>query len=207
MARGNDTYVVDSTGDIVTELASEGTDLVQSSVALTLAANVENLTLTGTAAINGTGNALANTLVGNAGNNRLDGGAGSDTLKGGAGDDIYVVDVATDVVTESANEGIDTVQTALAYVLGANVENLALTGTAAVNGTGNALANTLVGNAAANNAPDGGAGADTLKAAPATTPTSSKSRRTSSPRTANEGTTRADGSFPTYWAPTSRTSR
>ena len=64
---GNDTYLVDNTGDVVTENSNEGTDTVQSSITYTLGANVENLTLTGTAAINGTGNALDNVLFGNSG--------------------------------------------------------------------------------------------------------------------------------------------
>ena len=77
---GNDTYMVDDTGDVVTELADEGTDTVQSYLAnYTLGANVENLTLTGSAALNGTGNAQANVLSGNAGNNILTGGAGGDS--------------------------------------------------------------------------------------------------------------------------------
>ncbi|MGB8763708.1 MAG: calcium-binding protein [Burkholderiales bacterium] len=161
---GNDIYVVGSTGDLITENANEGTDTIQSSITLSLAAtanvNVENLTLTGTAAINATGNALNNVLVGNSGNNVLNGGTGSDSMSGGAGDDTYVVDVATDIVSENLNEGTDTVQSAVVYSLGANVENLTLTGTA-TNGTGNALNNTLTGNAS-NNILDGGAGADTL---------------------------------------------
>jgi Ca2+-binding RTX toxin-like protein len=86
---GNDTYLVDSTTDTITENASEGTDLVQSSVTFSLASilNVENLTLTGTIAINGTGNSLDNTLTGNTGVNILNGGDGNDFLFGGLGND------------------------------------------------------------------------------------------------------------------------
>ena len=57
---GNDSYYVDDVGDIVTEAANDGTDTVYSTVTYTLANNVENLTLQGTTAINGTGNALNN---------------------------------------------------------------------------------------------------------------------------------------------------
>jgi|CXWL01.1.fsa_nt_gi Ca2+-binding RTX toxin-like protein len=166
---GNDTYVVGA-GDTVTEAASAGTDTVQSAVSWTLGNNVENLTLTGTLAINGTGNTLNNALTGNAGNNVLDGGAGNDTMVGGAGDDTFVVNVTGDVVTENANEGTDTVLSAVTRTLGANFENLTLTGTAAINGTGNTLNNVLTGNSAANTLTggaghdmlDGGAGNDTM---------------------------------------------
>src|SRR4051794_14448117 len=104
---GNDTFIVDNIGDQVIELAGGGTDTVQSSVTLTLAANVENLTLTGVNAISGTGNALANVLTGNTGantltggdgNDTLDGGAGNDTLDGGAGDDILNGGEGNDVI-------------------------------------------------------------------------------------------------------------
>jgi Ca2+-binding RTX toxin-like protein len=176
---GNDTYIVDNTKDSVIENANEGTDMVQSTVTYTLGANVENLTLTGTSAITGTGNTLdnilmgnsaANTLIGNAGNDILDGGAGKDTLRGGTGNDTYVVDVTGESVTENANEGTDTVQSAVTYTLGANLEHLALTGTAVLNGTGNSLDNVLTGNSATNTLTgntgndtlDGGAGNDTL---------------------------------------------
>jgi Ca2+-binding RTX toxin-like protein len=158
---GNDTYVVDNAKDVVTEVASAGTDTVQSSITYTIGVNVENLTLTGSAAINATGNTLNNTLTGNAGNNVLSGGAGADTMLGGAGDDTYVVENVGDVVTESASEGTDTVQSSVSFTLGTNVENLTLTGTGAVNGTGNAADNVLIGNAMAN-ALTGGAGNDTL---------------------------------------------
>ena len=170
---GNDTYVVENTGDVITENAGEGTDLVQSTVTYTLSANIENLTLTGTTAISGTGNAQDNMLVGNsanntltggAGNDVLDGGTGNDTMVGGTGNDIYVVNVATDVVTEAANEGVDLVQSAVTCTLGANVENLLLTGSSALSGTGNTLDNLLTGNSA-NNTLTGGAGNDTLDGA------------------------------------------
>jgi Ca2+-binding RTX toxin-like protein len=87
---GNDTYYVDNIGDVVVEAAASGTDSVISSISYTLGANVENLTLSGNAAINGSGNALDNTITGNAAANTLNGGAGDDTLSGGAGDDILI---------------------------------------------------------------------------------------------------------------------
>jgi Ca2+-binding RTX toxin-like protein len=148
---GNDTYVVNLATDVVTELANEGIDTVQSAVTLTLGSNLENLTLTGTAAINATGNALDNVLTGNSGKN---------TLTGGAGNDTYVVNIATDVVTELTNEGIDTIMSAVTWTLGANVENITLTGTTAINATGNTLDNVLTGNSGKNTM-KGGVGNDT----------------------------------------------
>lgn len=92
---GKDTYFVDAAGDAVIELAGEGEDSVYASVDYVLSGlNVERLltnSTTGTAAIDLTGNAQANTLYGNAGNNILDGGGGSDTIKGYGGADSFVV--------------------------------------------------------------------------------------------------------------------
>ena len=157
---GNDTYVVDSASDVVTEALNEGTDTVQSSVTLTLAANVENLTLTGAAAISATGNAMNNTLVGNTGINTLNGGAGADTMAGGAGDDVYYVDDAGDVVTELANEGtVDIIYSSISYTLGANQERIYINTSAAVNATGNELTNYIYAGVG-NNVIDGGAGLD-----------------------------------------------
>jgi serralysin len=84
---GNDTYYVDDVGDMVIERNGEGIDTVVSTISYTLGASVENLRLDGTDNINGTGNALNNTIIGNAGNNILFGNAGNDSINGGAGDD------------------------------------------------------------------------------------------------------------------------
>lgn len=169
---GNDTYTVNNIGDVVTEASVLATELdtVESSITYALTSNVENLTLTGIAVIDGTGNGLDNLLLGNDANNKLDGGAGVDTLKGGAGNDTYVIDNTADKLGD--NGGVDTAESSATYTLGtsSNVENLTLTGLAAINGTGTAGNNVLVGNAAANvltgyNGVDtltGGLGADTI---------------------------------------------
>lgn len=100
----------------------------------------------------------------------LDGAAGADTLRGGLGADTYHVDQAGDVIVESANGGTDTVVSAIDCVLGTNLENLMLAGSA-VNGTGNSKANALTGNALGNqllgedgaDTLDGGDGNDTME--------------------------------------------
>ena len=158
---GNDIYMVDDAGDVVIEAAGGGADEVQASVSYTLSANVERLKLVGTGDIDATGNGLANNLVGNAGDNRLDGGAGADTMAGGLGDDTYVIDNAKDLANENPGGGIDTVLSSISLSLKPNLENLVLTGTAAINGNGTGEANILTGNAG-NNVLDGRAGADTM---------------------------------------------
>jgi Ca2+-binding RTX toxin-like protein len=100
-------------------------------------------------------------LTGTPAADTLDGGPGADTLEGGLGNDTYFVDDPDDRVIEPANGGIDTVRSSISYALGANLENLWLTGTDAISGIGNALDNLLFGNAG-NNLLDGGAGTDTV---------------------------------------------
>jgi len=107
------------------------------------------------------GGAGQDSINGLGGNDTLDGGAGSDTLLGGLGNDHYIVDSVGDVVIENPNEGIDLVQSSVAYTLPANVENLTLTGSTADAALGNDSDNLIVGNSA-NNTLEGLGGADTL---------------------------------------------
>lgn len=100
-------------------------------------------------------------LYGGDGDDWHDGGVGSDWMEGGLGNDTYIVDSAGDNVTEASSAGSDRVYASISYALTANVETLYLTGTAALNGTGNAFDNLIVGNSAAN-ALNGGDGADRL---------------------------------------------
>jgi Ca2+-binding RTX toxin-like protein len=157
---GNDIYLADAL-DTISEDANGGIDTVQIGTSYTFDRNIEDAVLTGTGNVNLSGNGLANHLTGNAGSNVLNGGGGADTMTGGAGDDNYVVDASGDVVIEAEGGGIDTVSSTVSFALSANVENLRLTGSQAINGGGNSLDNQIVGNAAANRL-DGGAGNDIL---------------------------------------------
>jgi len=193
--KGEDIYVVDNLNDVIIEsngLLNGVTDTVQSSITWTLSDSLENLTLTGNNAINGTGNAASNEIEGNAGNNilsggdgadgltggggndtlfggndddYLDGGEGSDILEGGNGNDTYVVDNIGDRIVENApnNTSHDIVLSNVnTWVLDDNLEDLYLYSSEAINGTGNALNNLLVGNER-DNVLIGGDGDDTLR--------------------------------------------
>ena len=166
---GNDHYVVDSAGDVVTELAGDGTDTVETTSDYVLNDNVEILIARGTATLHVTGNAAANDLYGN---------DAASVLMGAGGDDTYHVRAGNTVV-ENDGQGVDTVIAAFDFTLGQNVENLNLSGTADLNGTGNAGDNALSGTSGANGLfglggsdillgragndhLDGGAGNDTL---------------------------------------------
>ena len=89
-------------------------------------------------------------LLGDVGNDSLAGGTGKDTLAGGAGNDIYVMSGDSDVITEKLSEGNDLVESSATFTLGANFERLTLTGSAAINGTGNSLSNNIIGNSGDN---------------------------------------------------------
>jgi trimeric autotransporter adhesin len=169
---GNDTFVVDNAGDRVFESAGEGSDLIRSSITFDLGTSpaVEDLTLTGTANINGTGTGLDNLLHGNPGNNVLrglggidtlfghggndtvDGGAGNDKMTGGTGNDVFTVDSAGDQVFEFVGGGTDRIESFITFDLSttSEVENLTLLGTDRIDGTGNALDNVIRGNANTN---------------------------------------------------------
>ncbi len=178
---GNDRIIVDSLDDVAIELAGEGTaDELQSLVdGYVLPENFERYFLLGTGNISGTGNALDNYMQGNAGNNTMNGGAGNDfligvqgtdTLYGGQGDDIMFLWTATDTAIENAGEGNDTVRSSVTHTLGDNIENLQLWFNSSIDGTGNALNNSVIGNLghntltglAGNDLLDGTAGINTL---------------------------------------------
>lgn len=186
----SDTYVVDSLKDVITEYARGGIDHVISSVTWVLAPELESLTLTGYANLDGTGNAADNVITGNGGrntlvglqgndrlsgnfgddrlyggegNDTLDGGGGNDLMEGGAGDDVYFVDSSLDIVREVAGGGLDTVWVvgAMSYTLGYEVENLTFGGIEDFRGIGNGGGNRIT-SGAGNDTLDGLAGDDIL---------------------------------------------
>ncbi|MDP2902822.1 MAG: calcium-binding protein [Methylovulum sp.] len=116
---GNDTYLVDSTSDKIAELTNAGTDTVKSSASFTLPTNVENLTLTGISALEGTGNTAkniiigntaANKLIGNGGDDTLDGNTGIDSLYGGIGNDLLKIKEFNGDVIDGGTGGKDVLQ-------------------------------------------------------------------------------------------------
>ena len=178
---GNDTYHVDNPFDVVVEADGAGIDLIFSSVTYSLSGqHLEQLTLTGSADVNATGNALDNILVGNDGDNLLsgaggddvlrggagadllDGGIGVDAMEGGAGNDTYYVDSEFDSVVEGDAAGNDQVFSSVSYALSRYVEKLSLTGIADLKGWGNSSDNEMAGNDG-NNVLYGYAGDDTIK--------------------------------------------
>ena len=171
---GDDLYFVRDRGDRVVEWANSGdSDWVHAFVHnadvyriennhYQLPDNVENVRLAGEA-FRAFGNDLDNEMVGNEGNNVLDGKAGADEMRGLQGNDYYVVDNVNDVVIEYANQGRDTVSTALDnYRLPDNVENGELRGTVGRTLFGNDLDNWMEGTSG-DDVFDGGLGHDSVQ--------------------------------------------
>ena len=172
---GNDTYRVYNTGDAIEEAVGQGSDRVTTAVSYVLssAAEVELFTTnssTDTRALDLAGNKFAQEILGNAGVNTIkDGGGAADYLRGLAGDDTYLIYSAGTTIAESATQGTDRVLAGVSYALGSGVyvERLSTTsagGTTAIDLTGNALSQEIVGNAGSNILHDGGkGGADILR--------------------------------------------
>jgi Ca2+-binding RTX toxin-like protein len=172
----SDLYFVDNAGDVIVEFENGGIDQVNASVSYTLAAWVNDLTLTGSANINGTGNDVANvitgnsgannlsggldddTLIGGDGNDTLDGGAGTNVLDGGLGDDTYT---ATGTIMDAG--GIDTLITE-GGGLPDGIENMIILDSTNPEpaAAGNALANRITSQVTGQVFIDGMEGNDTL---------------------------------------------
>jgi Ca2+-binding RTX toxin-like protein len=150
--QGDDTYVLGTGSDVVIEVFGGGSDTITSTITRSLVpyGQIENLTLLGSAHIDGTGNGAANRIVGNDGQNILDGGGGLDTLEGGNAKDTYVLGNGNDVTFDTG--GTDTITSTISRSLAPHgtIENLILLGNGNIDGTGNALANTITGNSGAN---------------------------------------------------------
>lgn len=185
---GDDRYFVDNAGDVAQDVDDGGNDHVQSTVTFTLGTGLETLQLDG-AHLDGTGNALDNTLLGTWGDNRLqglegndtlDGGwSGNDLLEGGSGNDTYRLRHYEAQVLETEGAGYDRVHAEISYTLADNVEALVVgnqTGEfqeweAYLSGTGNGLDNEIRGSRtgnqlyglAGNDSIDGWAGNDRIE--------------------------------------------
>jgi len=160
---GNDTYIINRTGIIISEKAGEGTDLVKSDISYTLGQNLENLILTGENVSNGVGNTLDNIIVGNSANNYINPGTdGIDKLYGGNGNDTYIINHSDVTIIEKLNEGTDLIRTSISFTMANYVDNLILLGGNAINATGNASDNRIVGNSANNIFDAGTAGNDSI---------------------------------------------
>jgi Ca2+-binding RTX toxin-like protein len=153
---GNDIFVINSASDVVQNTYSTASDTIESSVTYTLPTNVNSLLLTGTAAVKGTANSASDTLTSN---------SGVDTLVGGTGNDTFIVGNASDVVQDASTTASNTLEASVSYALPSDVNNLVLTGTAALTGTGNSANDLLTANSGAATLV-AGSGTDTLVSGP-----------------------------------------
>jgi Ca2+-binding RTX toxin-like protein len=152
-AKGQDVYVIHNSADTIIENVGEGHDTVMADVSFTLPANVEDLILSGSANLTGTGNTLDNWL--------LISDSSVDTLVGGDGQDVYVAHNSSVNVVETSSGGYDAVIADVNFTLPANVETLVLSGSGNLNGGGNGLDNVIYANSG-NDMLTGGGGHDTF---------------------------------------------
>jgi len=158
---GDDTYIVDDIGDLVTEAGGAGTDRIRASITLTLAANVENLELTGSGDIGGTGNSLANQITGNSGANVIDGGDGNDVIRGNGGSDDLSGNTGVDQLL--GGDGDDTIYGGDANdILQGNADSDTLYGGAGVDSLDGGTENDFLYGEAGNDKLLGGDGDDQL---------------------------------------------
>jgi len=169
---GNDVFILNNASDVVVDTAGTATIVYQSSVNFTLPANINTLTLLGSAALVATGNSGNDSLTANLGDDTLVAGSGNDTLVsgpgpaidslvGGIGNDVFVVNNAADAVMVASTTAVDTIRSSVSYTASANVADLTLIGTADIAATGNSLANLITGNSG-NDTLIAGAGVATL---------------------------------------------
>lgn len=167
---GNDTYIVDNVGDSIVELALGGIDTVRASINFSLVGTeIENLMLTGTSGLIGTGNDNANVIVGSeggdtingmGGNDSINGGDGNDTVNGGAGNDVMTGGNGVDVLSYAGAAGavtVDLSNTANQNTGGSGIDKVS----GFENLTGSDFNDVLTGDAG-NNRIVGGLGADIM---------------------------------------------
>jgi Ca2+-binding RTX toxin-like protein len=152
---GNDTFYVNNALDVVVDTSSTSTNLVSSTASFTLPTNVNELILTGAAALKGSANLGNDTLVANTGADTLvSGTSGADSLVGGSGSEIFIVNSTSDIVHDTSTTANNILETTVNFTLPTDVNTLVITGAGAIAGTGNSHTDSMVA----------GAGTDTLTA-------------------------------------------
>jgi trimeric autotransporter adhesin len=145
---GPDTFVINSAADVIESISGSSGNQIVAAINYTLPSTVDILTLTGTDALLGVGNAAADSITANSGNDTLVAGSGADTLIAGRGADLFIVNSTADVISVPFGSiGPDTIQSSVSFSLPSGVTVLQLTGTADLIGTGSQSPSEIVGNA------------------------------------------------------------
>ena len=149
---GGDTFILNNASDVIQTGSAAALNTIEVGSSYVLPTTVNKLILTGSAALKGTANSAADTLVSN---------SGIDTLIGGSGNDTFVINNAGDLIQDTASGASNVIQSSVSFVLPVNVNTLTLTGTADLSGTGNAASNVITANAG-NDTLTAGSGVATL---------------------------------------------